>query len=364
LPNAPRILFVPVSGPFGTGEYARSAAIARAAQRRWPQAEIHFMLSRQAPYATTTPFAATLLDSSATFHSGAVARLIKEFRPTIVIFDNAGRTAQLRAAHRHGARIVFISSRSRQRRKAFRWRWMRLLDEHWIAYPQLIAGEFNWLERFKLKRLGRPTVRYLDVILSRNSAEQESIVARVGLKQGGYVLIVPGGGTGHPGANDAGEEFLGAANALAETETVVFVGPTKSADAGAPARPPSDGAVSPTARVRCFSSLPQADLAELMSHARLVVTNGGSTLLQAIACGRACIAVPIADDQPQRIQRCVAAGVAIAADLNASGILRAAAKLLRDESARSGLAQRAANLKLANGVEIALNALCHLAETA
>ncbi len=226
--NAPRILFVPVSGAFGTGEYARSAAIARAARRRWPGAEIHFILSRQAPYAATVPFAATLLDSSPTFHSGAVARLIKEFKPTIVVFDNAGRTAQLRAAHRHGsADRVHQFSRSRQRRKAFRWRWMRLLDEHWIAYPQLIAGDLTWWERFKLKRLGRPTVRYLDVILSRNAPEEDSIVARVGLKQGGYLLIVPGGGTGHPGANDAAEQFLGAANALAETETVVFVGPTR-----------------------------------------------------------------------------------------------------------------------------------------
>ena len=360
----PRILFVPVSGAFGTGEYARSAAIAHAVRRRWPRAEIHFVLSRQAPYAATVPFKATLLDSSPTFHSGAVARLIKEFKPTIVVFDNAGRTAQLRAAHRRGARIVFISSRSRQRRKAFRWRWMRLLDEHWIAYPELIAGNFTWSERFKLKRLGRPTVRYLDVILSRYGPEEDSIVARVGLKQGGYLLFVPGGGTGHPGANDAAEQFLGAANALAETETVVFVGPTGTADAGTPSRPRLGNAVVPNSRLRCFSSLPQADLADLMSHARLVVTNGGSTLLQAIACGRACIGAPIAEDQPKRIQHCVAAGVAVAADLSATSILREASKLLHDESARAALSRRAANLKLANGVEIALNALAHLAATA
>jgi ADP-heptose:LPS heptosyltransferase len=347
LADAPRILFVPVSGAFGTGEYARSAAIANAAQRRWPRAEIHFVLSRQAPYAATVPFASTLLDSSPTFHSGAVTRLIKQFKPTLVVFDNAGRTAQLRAAHSMGARIVFISSRSRQRRKAFRWRWMRLLDEHWIAYPELVAGNFTWFEQFKLKRLGRPTVRYLDVILSRKAPEEESIVARAGLKQGGYLLIVPGGGTGHPGASDAAEQFLEAANSLSETDTVVFVGPKPA---------------NPVPRLRCFSSLPQADLADLMSHARLVVTNGGSTLLQAIACGRACIAVPIAGDQPKRIERCVAAGVAVAAELSCASILRAATKLLRDESARAALSMRAANLKLANGVEIALNALSHLAE--
>ncbi len=344
------------------GEYARSLAIAQAVRRRWPRAEIHFILSRQAPYAATVPFAATLLDSSPTFHTRAVARSIKEFRPSIVVFDNAGRTAQLRAARRHGARIVYISARIRQRRKAFRWRWMRMIDEHWIAYPELIAGELGWLERFKLKRLGRPTVRYLDVILSRN--EDDSIVARAGLKRRAFLLVVPGGGTGHPGAHDAADEFLAAANSLAETQTVVFVGPTRTADAGVPTHPKVGNAAVPSSRLRCFNSLPQADLADLLSQARLVVTNGGSTLLQAIACGRACIAVPIAQDQSERIQRCVNAGVAATAALDAPSIVRAASNLLRDEPAREALAQRAGKLKLANGIDIALNALTHLAETA
>jgi len=345
------------------GEYARSLAIAHAARRRWPTAEIHFVLSRQAPYAATVPFASTLLDSSPTFHTRAVARLIKAFRPSIVVFDNAGRTAQLRAARRQGARIVYISARLRQRRKAFRWRWMRMLDEHWIAYPELIAGELGWLERFKLKRLGRPTVRYLDVILSRSTPEDDSITVRVGLKQRAFVLVVPGGGTGHPGAHDAAGQFLAAANSLAETETVVFVGPTRSADAGVPTHATAGNPVVPSSRLRCFNSLPQADLADLLSHARLVVTNGGSTLLQAIACGRPCVAVPIAQDQAERIQRCVNAGVAATAELAAPSIVRAATNLLRDESARAALAQRAGKLKLANGIEIALNALSHLAET-
>lgn len=330
------------------GEYARSLAIAQAAGRRWPRAEIHFVLSRNAPYAATVPFAATLLDSSPTFHSSAVARLIRQFKPSIVVFDNAGRTAQLRAARRHKARVVFISARARQRRKAFRWRWMHLLDEHWIAYPEFVAGDLGWLERFKLKRLGRPAVRYLDVILARAPIEHESILQRAALKQGGFVLVVPGGGTGHPGVRDAAGEFLTAANSLAEGDTVVYVGPPGPA----------------TPRLRSFDSLPQADLAELMRAARLVVTNGGSTLLQAIACGCACIAVPIAKDQAQRIARCVDADLAVAAELAAAGIVKAAAKLLRDEPARASLAGRASALKLANGIEVALNALAHLAETA
>lgn len=330
------------------GEYARSLAIAQAVRRQWPQAGIHFMLSRQSPYAAATPFPATLLDSSPTFHSAAVAESIQTFKPHIVIFDNAGRSAQLRAAYRASARIIFISSRARQRRKAFRWRWMRLIDEHWIAYPQFIAGRLNFLERFKLDWLRRPALRYLDVILSRAGSAEDSITARLGLGLETYVLVVPGGGTGHPGAGDAAATFLAAAITLADAGTpTVFVGPTGAADLAG-------------SRLRSFLALPQGDLAQLMSGARAVVTNGGSTLLQAIACGRACIAIPIAQDQHRRIQRCVDADVAIAAKLDAACIVQAAVALLSDESARVALARRASALQLADGIEVALAALTRL----
>src|ERR1700722_16835191 len=106
-----RFLFVPVSAPRGYGEYARAREIARAAQSRWPDAQLHFVLSAQAPYAADCPFPVPLLPGSATLHTPQVVALLKSFQPHLVIFDNAGRTAQLRAARAGGARIVYVSSR-------------------------------------------------------------------------------------------------------------------------------------------------------------------------------------------------------------------------------------------------------------
>jgi glycosyltransferase involved in cell wall biosynthesis len=336
------------------GEYARSLAIARAASRRWPGGAIHFALSRQAPYADDAPFAKTLLDSSPTFHSAAVIELLDGWRPDVVIFDNAGRTAQLRAARRLGARIVYISARARQRRKAFRWRWMRLIDEHWIAYPEFIAGRLTPFEKLKLKILGRPVVRYLDVILSRaDPAQARSVLSRIGCDPGTFVLVVPGGGTGHPGADDASGRFMAAAHALAARGVAtVYVGPgeTGSIDAWRP-------------NWHHLGPLPQAELAELMRSSRLIVANGGSTLLQSIACGGACVAVPIAKDQLLRTRRCVDAGAAVAAALDAQSIVQAVDQLLRNEPQRAALARRAANLKLADGVEVAIRALGALVES-
>ena len=364
--QAPRILFVPVSGTYGMGEYARSMAIAHAASRRWQDAAIHFVLSREAPYAADAPFPATLLTSSPTFHSKAVIELLERWRPGVVVFDNAGRTAQLRAARRLGARVVYISARPRQRRKAFRWQWMRLIDEHWIAYPEFSAGSLRFFERLKLKLVGRPVVRYLDVILPRaDLGRRRAILSRAGCRAGTFVLLVPGGGTGHPGADDAVGQFTAAARTLAARGVpTVYVGPT---GAGADRRTSGGSAATGEAgepNWHPLGPLPQADLAELMRSARLILANGGSTLLQAIACGGACIAVPIAGDQIERTRRCVAAGVAVAAALDAAGMVQAADRLLQNEPQRAALAERAAHLELADGVEVAIRALSALVESA
>jgi hypothetical protein len=338
------VLFIPVSGPFGMGEFARTSAIARAVQQRWPAAGVRFVLSREAPYAAGAPFPVTLVPSSATFHSAAVVDLIRSWRPQVVVFDNAGRTAQLSAAHRSGARVVYISARRRQRRKAFRLRSMRLIDEHWIAYPEFIAGSLTLIERLKQRLLRRPMVRYLDVILARaKPADGEGVAAPP--QRGGFVLVVPGGGTGHPGAEDASLQFFAAAQALAAGGTAVrYVGPCGAASAASP-------------DLQLLGAVPQTELAELMERARLVVVNGGSTLLQAIACGAACIAVPIAGDQRERVRRCVAAGVAAEAPLAAPEMVTRSQALLRDESSRAALERRAQRLALADGVEMALSAL-------
>jgi glycosyltransferase involved in cell wall biosynthesis len=364
--QAPRILFVPVSGTYGMGEYARSMAIAHAASRRWQDAAIHFVLSREAPYAADAPFPATLLASSPTFHSKAVIELLEKWRPDVVVFDNAGRTAQLRAARRLGARVVYISARPRQRRKAFRWHWMRLIDEHWIAYPEFSAGSLRFFEKLKLKLVGRPVVRYLDVILPRaDLGRRRAILSRAGCGAGTFVLAVPGGGTGHPGADDAVGQFTAAGRTLAARGVpTVYVGPTS---AGADRRTSGGTAAIGEAGEPNWHSLgplPQADLAELMRSARLILANGGSTLLQAIACGGACIAVPIAKDQIERTRRCVAAGVAVAAALDAAGMVQAADRLLQNEPQRAALAGRAAHLELADGAEVAIQALCALVESA
>jgi UDP:flavonoid glycosyltransferase YjiC (YdhE family) len=114
-----------------------------------------------------------------------------------------------------------------------------------------------------------------------------------------------------------------------------------------------------SSQLRVGPRLPMAQLAELIRGARLVISNGGDTLLQTIACGRPCVAVPIAGDQAHRIAKCERAGLAKAARLDSDAIARTAVDALESHARhpRNGKATR----EVTNGMEIAVSAIERLA---
>jgi len=225
---------------------------------------------------------------------------------------------------------------------------MRLLDEHWIAYPEFIAGPLAKLEQIKLRLVGKPTVRYLDTVMPRvDEAAAGALLKRVDVTAAHYVLAVPGGGTGHPGAESTPMIIAAAAGRLAARGVpTVFVGATSD-----PAQ------ANQHENLRWVPRLPPAELSALLRHARMVISNGGDTLLQAVACQLPCVAVAIAADQKRRIKRCVDAGLIRTAAPNAAEIESVSHALLADETAQAALKARARDFPLVNGLDTALDAI-------
>lgn len=329
----PRVLFVPVSGPSGMGEFARARSIADALCTRWPLIETRFMLHRDAPYAKGFHHPTTLIPASPTLCTDEVVRVIEEFRPQVVVFDNAGRTGALKAARRVGARVVYVSSRSRQRYKAFRSHWMRLLDDHWISYPALIAGELGRIERLKLRLLGRPEVRFLDTVLApADAAAADALMGETPKGESPRVnespldlLVVPGGGSQFHDAAISPLDFARWAEQVAQAGfRVAFVaGP--AFECGSDVMP----------SVRLLRGVRGGALRVLLERTRVVLVNGGDTLLQGLALGKACVSVPIAGDQAARIARCAALG-ALAAPTRGHEA-EACLAVLREEAKRAAL---------------------------
>ncbi len=302
---APRLLLVPVSGPRGMGEFARALAIGRAVRARWPEVQLRFVVHRDAPYAATLGDLARRVPASPTLCTREVLEEIASFRPQVVYFDNSGRTTQLRAARAAGARIVYVSSRGRQRYKAFRLRWMQAIDEHWISYSARLAGGLRWSERLKLRLLGRPVVKFLDAVLApadETGADTLLVAAGVSAETRLDVTIVPGGGSQYPDSRITPRMFAEWGESLAARGwNVLFV-----------AGPSFDAPIATGERLRLVRQVEGGTLMALLARSRLVLVNGGDTLVQTLALNRPCVAVPIAGDQAQRIARAVALGAVLA----------------------------------------------------
>ncbi|MGA0054454.1 MAG: glycosyltransferase [Steroidobacteraceae bacterium] len=323
---SPTVLFVPVSGPSGMGEFARARSIADALTASQPATHVHFMLHRAAPYAANFHHPSTLLPASPTLCTREVVETIERLRPAIVVFDNAGRTPQLRAAKRVGAAVIYVSSRSRQRYKAFRLRWMRLIDEHWISYPELIAGAPSRIERFKLRWLRRPELHYLDTVLApADDSAAEGLLADFGSPD---IVIVPGGGSQFHDASMTPARFAEWGAALAaQGHRVVFV-----------AGPSFVGELPQTSHFKTVRSVPGGALHALLARSRAVLVNGGDTLLQALALNKPCVAIPIAGDQAERIARCAAQGVVLSP--KPDEVVASCERVLTDATVRSELETR------------------------
>jgi glycosyltransferase involved in cell wall biosynthesis len=352
---ARRYLFAPVSGPGGAGELMRCLIIARELARAEPSADIRFLVSRAAVFRDAVDFPIIDCDASPTKSTPQVLAAIESFRPHAMVFDNAGRTVQLRAAKRAGARLVFSSRAPKLRWKAFRLKWMRLLDEHWIVFPTFVTGGLTWLERRKLALFPRYTVRRLDTLFPPADPQvRRDWLARHGFEPGGYVVFVPGGRSEGQRIAEPAEHFIDAARrfcAATGYPSVVLTG-RKVVGEEAGGNP------------RLLPRVAPEEVQYLLAEATMVVSNGGTTLVHTLAHGRPLVAVPLAGDQARRIRRAVRLGIAASAPPEAEKIAAEAAALLADPARREGMPRHITELGIANGVGEAVEALRALARGA
>jgi glycosyltransferase involved in cell wall biosynthesis len=348
-----KILFVPVSGPGGAGEYYRCLAVARAIERRWPAVDIRFVLSRDAAYAEDTHYPVRLVDRSPTHCTGQVIAILDEERPDLVVFDSSGRVAQYAHARRLGARIVFVSSRPSTRRKGFRLRRLRHFDQYWIAQPRFLGGGLTRLERLRCRFAPALELLFLETLFEPpDPVASARLQAELGLEPDRYLLVCPGGAGVFPGRADPAQLYYQTARAAAVAGGLPVVA-VLGARFVAPAGPLPAG-------LHLYPTLPNATLMGLLQDARLAVLNGGSLLVQALAQRSPVVAAPIADDQPDRIAECARRGLIDAADFDAGDLCRKTLTLAADTDRRSELRARLAALGLRNGAEVAAEAVGRL----
>lgn len=355
--QTPRVLFVPVSGPNGAGELMRCLIVARGLRRAAPHVDIHFIVSRDAALRGAVDFPIHDCADSPTRSTPEVVVILESLRPQVVVFDSAGRTQQLRTAKRVGARIVFCSRSKRLRWKAFRVHWMRLLDEHWVIYPRFLAGDLGWLQRLKLRLAPHYTLRFFDTFFAASDAAvRAQWLQKQGLEPGAFTVFVPGGrGEGQRAAVDPADLFTAAA--------ARYVAATGGLAVVLSGREPGDVPQSAPGNVRVLPRLVPDEVQHLLAAADRVVSNGGGTLIHALAHGQAIVCAPVAGDQADRIRRAARLGIVVAAEPDATAIADVATQLAQDPVRERALRARVASFHVHNAVDEAVAALLRLAQT-
>jgi len=348
-----RICCIPVSWPTGLGELMRLITLAQAANRCWPRAAFHFLVNRHVPEVARAripaEFGTSLLDTSPTLDDDRVRRALTDFRPDLVLFDNAGSSRQYRSAKKLGARTVFLSTRTETRMRGFRLGALPWLDEHWIIEPNLLSTPLRRWERLKLAAAGRPTIRRLQSVFSPFGLEHLApLTAELGVANHPYVCWVPGGGGGNIEGLSAPAIFADAAAIVARktgAPCLLLQGPLYTG-------PPLD-----RPGVHVHKSTHEEAVA-LVAGAHVVVLGASSTLFQALAQKKVCVATGSGgNEQLPRALEWSGHGVVHAAAPEPHALAAAVQRLLDDAEAWNRLRQRVSALEVSNDLDRAVAAM-------
>ncbi|MCA6074593.1 hypothetical protein [Fulvivirga sedimenti] len=288
-----RILFIPASGPKGSGEYIRSLNIANHINSRFPSAHIQFLLSRQSPASETCPYSAVMLPDTPTFCTTEVKQAIADYKPDLVIFDATGRSSQLRLAKKSGARTVFIAQNSAILNRALGLLRLGFTDEIWIVQPEYVLPLSGW-NALKARLFHQTVVHTGPVFPVINPEKKREILDNFTVLKEKYILCNPGGGGHEISGVPAVKLFEDAAKRIHRQSglPVVFVYGQNYT-----------GELLDQEGITGISKLSPEAFHVAISQSTAFLSGGGGAVFQAMAEDIPCVAVALSADQEERIRK-------------------------------------------------------------
>ncbi len=336
---APKILFVPVSSEEGIGEYMRSTIIADEIINRWPEAQIEFVLNSHAPYASDCPYPTHLVDDTPTKRVKEVNEIVSQLKPDMVIFDAAGRKAQLRHAHHHGAKVIFISQHRRKRARGMKIERALVTDSHWVAQPEFVIGDVTRFDRFKLNLFKCELPIFTGPIFAQPEVQaQQALYAQYELQPEQYLIYSAGSGSHQVDGDLAADRFAKVAEAHflnTGIKSVMVFGPNYPKTL-----PELQGVIA-------IKQLSSFEFINLLAGAKAAVLSGGDTLLQAIALHIPTLTVAVSKDQSSRIKRCLTRGLVLSCEPRCELMIAELSRLSKPEvmGSLAGLMTKEADIK-------------------
>lgn len=334
------LLFVPVSGPVGSGEYYRCLNIARAIARRRDDVAIHFLLSRHAEVERERSFHYHLLDNTPSLAGAAVDRCIDRLRPDLAVFDCSGRKRHFRRVKQAGGKLAWISNRPHKRRRGFHPQVLSLLDLHLIGESCNPEPGLTRMEQGLMKLFGPARVAFFGTVAPELVAESAELPFEL---PDDYAVFASGGGGYEYRGRPVPELFLDAARRFHEATGVPVVSVMG---------PQYRGGINADEHVHVIDTLPTAAFGRLLAGARLGVLGAGFMLSsQALAAQLPVVLTAVGGrDQPCRVRDFESMGIALPAALEAEELSRKAGHLVNDDALYRRMVENARSASIGNDV--------------
>lgn len=330
--NRSTILFLPVSSPVGIGEFQRCVLLAHGLTVARPDARIVFGLSVQAGVPDGFPFEVEWLPRSPTLSTPQVIALLRRERPSVVFYDNAGRSAQFEEARRLGARVLFLASFPAARRRGFGLRRMASTNELWLVDA---VRPITWSERLAMRFFPQVRIRTLDAVFAPPDQEAAAALLRARGVEGPFMLLV---------ATRARTWFAELAHEVA------CRGPLPVVFGGG-----DDGITHPS--LTTLGLLPHEVLMGLVARSELVVCGTGSMAEEAACFARPLVVVPVTREWRKRAKLLERRGAVVRARCDLESATATVVRVAGDPVERARLAAAAAERGLRNGYEEAIQAI-------
>lgn len=321
--------------------------------RRRPGTRVHFVINRNVPIRVRQgipdDFGVTLLSTSPTLDDDGVFAALERCDPDIVLFDNAGSGRQCRFARQLGARTVFLSSRRETMQRALGLDWLPWLDEHWFVGPRLSDTDLSPWERGRLNSAPATKNRCLDAVFLPFDHKRAALEwSSLGLDGKPYVCFLPGGGGGTIDGRSAVGIFADAAAIVTRKvgiRSLLLQGPLYQ---GPDLR--RDGVTVLRAS--------HTQTVDLVQGAHMVVVGASSSLFQALAQKKVCVATSSGGNEQQpRAVKWGKLGVVAPCEPEPAKLAETACALLQSSSSWETVHQKVVSLAASNGIDQALTAI-------
>lgn len=285
-------MFIPASGPKGTGEYFRSLNIANALTTYRSDLDITFLLNRDSAGAGHCPYSSILLPDTPTYSRKEVLAAMQSVMPDMVIFDATGRSSQLKNAHQLGAKTLFIAQNKKILSRGLGLKRLRYTDEIWIAQPDYVLP-LSTFNRIKAELAGIPVIHVGPVFPMITEKDIREARALIPFLEEPFILFNPGGGGHLVNGIPSGNIFEDLACRLSEKVEIPILlvyGPNYRGQ-----KMECDGVLG-------ISSLEPGIFNVAVNRAKAFVSGGGGALFQAAAYNTFTWAISLSPDQDYRIK--------------------------------------------------------------